>query len=172
MQGGATPHTTRIIQEVFTGAAIDAFVWPAKNPDINIIKNVWSVMLRRIKCVNPLPKMQLSVMQHARWMTEHHRGAHMAITGQRSAPTNSLSLNSWMDFWSCHYWRLKFVLRLMRSIDALIHVLKTCTKRPILPNKYKQKLFCKKLKMIFCSISWENGNLHWLIDNFNICLLL
>ena len=68
MQGGATPHTARISQEVLTGAAIDALVWPAKNPDINIIKNVGSVMLRRIKCVNPLPKCRwTSCSMHGEW---------------------------------------------------------------------------------------------------------
>ena len=56
-------HTARISQEVLIGAAFDVPVWPAKNPDINIIKNVWSVMLRRIYGVNPLSKMQLHLMQ-------------------------------------------------------------------------------------------------------------
>ena len=65
-KGGATPHTARINQEVLTGVAIDVLVWPAKNSDINIIKNVWSVMLRRINGVDPLPKMQLSFTQRAR----------------------------------------------------------------------------------------------------------
>ena len=126
MQGGATPHTARIRQEVLTGAAIDVLVWPAEKPhysdvimgamasqitslttvysshlfrrrskktsklsdtglcegnslvpaqmasnaenfsnlkssswDISIIKNLWSVLSRRINGVNPLPKMQL-----------------------------------------------------------------------------------------------------------------
>ena len=101
--------------------------------------------------------MQMNVMQHARWMTEHHIGAHMAITGQRSAPTYSLSLNNWMDFWSCHYLRVKFVLRLMIFIHALVHVLKTYKERSILPNKCKWKLFCKILKMFFFSIPLVNG---------------
>ena len=56
MQGGTTPHTANISQEVRADAAIRVLVWPAKNPDINIIKNVWSVMLRRINGMKPLPQ--------------------------------------------------------------------------------------------------------------------
>ena len=56
MQAGATPHTARMSQEVLTGVAIDVLVWSVNNPDINIIKNVWSVMLSRINGVDPLPK--------------------------------------------------------------------------------------------------------------------
>ena len=70
----------RISQEALTGAALDVLEWPAKNPDINIIKNVWSVLLRRIYGMNPLSKIQLSVLQRARWKTEHHISAHTAIS--------------------------------------------------------------------------------------------
>ena len=56
MQGGATPHTARISQEVLTYAAIDVLVWSVKNPNINIIKNVWSVILSVINGVDPLLK--------------------------------------------------------------------------------------------------------------------
>ena len=56
MQGGVPSHTARISQEVLTGAAIDVVVRPAKDPDINIIKNVWSFMLKCINDGTPLPK--------------------------------------------------------------------------------------------------------------------
>ena len=56
MHGGATPNTARISQEVLTGAAFDVLMWPAKTPAINIFTYEWSVMLRRVDGVNPLPK--------------------------------------------------------------------------------------------------------------------
>ena len=170
MQGGPTPHTARLSQEVLIGAAIDVLVWSAKNPDINIIKKVWSVMLKRINGVNPLPKNAIEI--HATctvYDRTSHIGAHTTISGQRSAPTSCLcrssrwthllSLNSWMDFWSSHYLRVKFVLRLMHAFHALIHVLKTYNERAFYPINAYKNYFTKNWKLFFCSIPWKNGYL-------------
>ena len=53
MQDGAT---AMVSQKVLNKSAIDVLLWPAKSPDINVIKNVWSVMSRRINGMNPLPR--------------------------------------------------------------------------------------------------------------------
>ena len=130
VQDGATPQTAMIRQKAFNNAAIDVLLWPGKSPYINIIKNIWSVISRRINGMNPL-----------RWMTEHHIGVHTTISGQRSTPTSRhcrssrrtywLLLNIWMDFRSSHYLHVKFISRLLHSIHVLIHVLKTLTERSI-----------------------------------------
>ena len=47
-------------------------------------------------------------------------------------------MSSWMDFFSCHYWCVKFSLRLMHDISSLIHVEKSILKgyfQPINANK-------------------------------------
>ena len=166
MQGGAAPHT-RIRQEVLTSAATAILLWPARNPDISIIKNVWSVMLRVSMVSIHCRKMQLSFMQRAQWMTEHHIGARTTISGQHSLPnlclgrssrwTYSLSRNSWMEFWSSHYLRVRFVLRLMLSIHTYIDpCFKTYNVRKFYPIKAYKNYFAKKWKLFLLN-NWENS---------------
>ena len=50
---GAKPHTARISQDVLASAT--NLLLSAKNPDIWIIANLWSIMSRNIIGMNPLP---------------------------------------------------------------------------------------------------------------------
>ena len=52
MRGGATLHATRISQDVLTNTT--NLPWSAKNPDIDIIANLWSVTSRHIDDMNYL----------------------------------------------------------------------------------------------------------------------
>ena len=53
MRGGAKPHTARKSQDVLASAT--NLLLSAKNPDISIIANLWSIMSRNINGMNPLP---------------------------------------------------------------------------------------------------------------------
>ena len=63
-QEGATPQAARIRQKVLNSAAIDVPLWPTKCPYINIIKNVWSVILRRINGMDQFPRNAFCVVDY------------------------------------------------------------------------------------------------------------
>ena len=46
----------RIGEGFLANAAIYVLLWPAKDPDINIIESIWSYISRRINGMNPLPR--------------------------------------------------------------------------------------------------------------------
>ena len=143
MQGGATSHTANISQEVLIDAAIGVLVWPAKNPVINTIKNVWSVMLRRISGMNPLPKiaagLNAACTVNDRTSLRRAHDDHWTAVRADFVPSSKIGVDIFIIIEYLDGF-LKFslfapVLRLMHSIHAFIHVLKTYTVRSILPNK-------------------------------------
>ena len=46
----------RISDGFLANVAIYVILWPAKDPDINIIERIWSYISRRINGMNPLPR--------------------------------------------------------------------------------------------------------------------
>ena len=145
IQEGATPQTIRISQEVLYSAAIDVLLWPAKSPDIVFIKTVWSVILICVNGMNQFPTNSTELhaacevndrtsqrrTQYDQWAALH---GNFALSSTFDGG-HWLYLNNWMDLLSSHYLRVKFILRLMHSINALIHVIKASTERSILGNK-------------------------------------
>ena len=96
-----------------------------------------------------------SALPTVQWPALHADSCHRA--GSRL--TCQLSMNSWMDFFSCHYLCVKFSLRLMHNIHSLIHVEKSTLKGYFQPIKAKKNWFRKNINNFFCSISWDNAYL-------------
>ena len=138
MQDGASPHAARVIEGFLANEAIDVLLWPTKGPDIDIIESIWSFISRGINGMNPLPQntTELHAAVHSEWQNVTHArirrwpALHADLCHRGGSRwTYQLLINSWMDFWSCHYLCVKFSPRLKHYTHSLIHVKRSILKR-------------------------------------------
>ena len=63
----ARPHD--VIQAYLQNASIDVLLWPSKNPDLNIIENIWSHIARQTNSMNQMPRnaAELRQVAHTEW---------------------------------------------------------------------------------------------------------
>lgn len=47
-QDHASCHTAKVVQDYFTSAALDVLPWAPKSPDLNIIENIWGILVKRV----------------------------------------------------------------------------------------------------------------------------
>ena len=108
----------------------------AKSPCVNTIKKLWLFISRPIDFMHPFPRNSTELhaactvndrTSHRRTHDDQWTALHADFAPSSTWWTCWLSLNNWADFWSSHYLRVKFILRLMHSI----HILKTCTEMSI-----------------------------------------
>ena len=47
-QDGASIHTANGVKNWFAANNVRVLPWPAKSPDLNIVKNIWAMIVRRV----------------------------------------------------------------------------------------------------------------------------
>ncbi|KAJ3438845.1 transposable element tc1 transposase [Anaeramoeba flamelloides] len=73
-QDGARPHTSRKTMDFLNRRCQVMNTWPPNSPDLNPIENLWSIMDRRLKHVNPKNKEEfieelINVWESIKWET-------------------------------------------------------------------------------------------------------
>lgn len=65
-QDNASIHTAKVVEKWFEAKNIAVLDWPAKSPDLNIIENLWGILVRRVyasgRQFNSKPELQNAIL--------------------------------------------------------------------------------------------------------------
>ena len=91
----ARPYRARIMVDFLNNNAVDTLPWPAKSPDLNLIKHLWDKLGRKVRQRDPLVQ-NLREMEQAlvqEWNRIHLCRIGRLITSLRSRVRDTISVN-------------------------------------------------------------------------------
>ena len=134
----------------------------AKNPDINIIANLWSNMSKTINGMNPLPQIaaEFRAAVHNEWQNITQTSVRLLMVGVQRGPHGIAEVFRWicrLSTGNCvgsssyHCLRVTFVLRLVHSLYGMVHVKQKLCWKVILKITMHLKIDLQNCNNIFSS---------------------
>ncbi|VEN56445.1 unnamed protein product [Callosobruchus maculatus] len=74
VQDNSAVHRAHIVRNYFAQNSYNVIAWPAKSPDLNLIGNLWRIMVNKWETGEQLPNSRNNLNRHCRGIWESLRG--------------------------------------------------------------------------------------------------